>query len=126
MECIDLQTGYMLLAFRSLQETDRATALLKVRGIQVAYTVALEEIEEQEGAAYVKQIQQNGQKLYWNYSNQSSSKLCDTAKASLGSALGLANALSGVPCDYLLIYEKEKPHFESHKPAVAQPAVPVN
>ncbi len=125
MEYIDLQTGYMLLAFRSQQEVARAKTLFESRGLQTVHALSFEALSETNADSLVKQVEHEGKTLFWNYSNQSAAKLFDSAKASLGSALQLSNAISGISCDYLLIYEKEKPLLKSQLTYQGTPALPV-
>ena len=125
MECIDLRTGYMLLAFRSQKEVERAKALSELRGIRVASALAYGEMTESEAASFVKPVQIEGRELFTNYTTQNPDAQCDTAKASLRTALDYLNAINGMECDYVLLYEKEEPLLQVPAQAQAEPEAPL-
>lgn len=125
MECIDLRTGYMLLAFRSQKEVERAKSLSESRGIRVASALAYEDITESEAAGFVKKVQQEDRELFCNYTTQSADAQCETAKASLRTALDYLNAINGVECEYLLLYQKEEPLLQLRVQEQAQPEAPL-
>ena len=125
MECIDLRTGYMLLAFRSQKEVERAKALSELRGIRVASALSYGDITESEAAGFVKPVQTEDRNQFANYTTQNPDAQCDTAKASLRTALDYLNAINGVECDYVLLYEKEEPLLQVPVPAQAEPEAPL-
>ena len=115
----------MLLAFRSQKEVERAKTLCQSRGIRVASALAYKDITESEAAGFVKAAQHQDRNLFFNYSNQSTDAQCETAKASLRTALDYVNAINGVECDYMLLYEKEEPLLQVRVPEQAQPEAPL-
>lgn len=125
MECIDLRTGYMLLAFRSQKEVERAKTLSESRGIRVASALAYEDITETEAAGFVKHIENEDRNLFANYATQNPDAQCESAKASLRTALDYLNAINGVECDFVLLYEKEEPLLQVRVPAQAEPEAPL-
>lgn len=125
MECIDLRTGYMLLAFRSQKEVERAKTLSESRGIRVASALAYEDITEREAAGFVKHVQHEDRDLFANYTTQNPDAQCNTAKASLRTALDYLNAINGMECDYVLLYQKEEPLLQVRVTVQAQPEAPL-